>query len=135
MNFEWNADNEQDNISTSETIDVKYTEQDIREMREQGIPEDELPEIGIHKFQRSRFITSRSEQKIKISICLDADIIDFYKEQSEKPNAVDYQTQINNELRRAIVREKETSDKIVTLKMLENPKFLSSLAEKLKNAA
>jgi uncharacterized protein (DUF4415 family) len=115
-------------------MNVEYTEQDVREMREQGIPEDELPGVGVHKFQRSRFITDRRAQKIKISIYLDADILDFFKDLAAKPNAAPYQTQINNELR-AVMEKKQSSDEAVTLTMLENPKFLSSLAEKLKNAA
>ena len=121
--------------AASETMDVEYTEQDIQEMREQGVAEDELPEVGVHQFRRSKFITKRGDQKIKVSIYLDADLIDFYTEQAENSSAADLQTQINNELRRAIGREKEKPDEVVTLKMLENPKFLSSLAEKLKNAA
>ncbi len=63
--------------STSKTMDVEYTEQDIEQMREQGVPEDELPHIGVHKFRRSGFVTKRSDQKIKISIYLDADVLKF----------------------------------------------------------
>ncbi len=125
----------QEENSTSKTIDVEYTEQDIQDMREQGVPEDELPCVGVHKFGRSKFITKRSDQKIKVSIFLDADILDFLKELAAKPNAAPFQTQINNELRALMEKKQFTSDEVVTLTMLENPKFLSSLAEKLKNAA
>lgn len=125
----------QEKNSTSKTMNVEYTEQDVREMREKGIAEDELPGIGVHQFRRSRFITDRRDQKIKISIYLDADILDFFKELAAGPNAAPYQTQINNELRAVIEKKRQTSDEVVTLTMLENPKFLSSLAEKLKNAA
>lgn len=120
---------------TSKTMNVEYTEQDVREMREQGISEDELPGVGVHQFRRSRFITKRHDQKIKISIYLDADILDFFKELAAQPNAAPYQTQINNELRAVIEKKRQSPDEVVTLTMLENPKFLSSLAEKLKNAA
>lgn len=121
--------------STSETMNVEYTEQDIQEMREQGIPEDELPRVGVHKFRRSRFTANRSDQKIKISIYLDADVLDFFKEQAALPNSAPYQTQINNELRSVMKRKKQMPDEAVTLTMLENPKFIADLAEKLKNAA
>jgi uncharacterized protein (DUF4415 family) len=116
-------------------MDVEYTEQDIQEMRERGVAKDELPHSGIHKFRRSRFIVKRSDQKIKISIYLDADVLDFFKEQAAKLNSAPYQTQINNELRNAMERERQTPDEVVTLTMLENPQFLSSLAEKLKKVA
>lgn len=115
-------------------MDVEYTEQDVQEMREQGVPEDELPSVGLHQFRRSRFIAKRSEQKIKISIYLDADVLDFFKERAANPNSAPYQTQINNELR-AAMEGQQTQGEVVTLKMLENPAFLSTLAEKLKNAA
>ena len=125
----------QESDSTSKTMDVEYTEQDIQEMREQGVAEDDLPRIGLHKFRRSRFTVKRSDQKIKISIYLDADVLDFFKEQAAKPNSAPYQTQINNELRNAMERNRQTPDEVVTLTMFENPEFLSNLAEKLKNAA
>jgi len=116
-------------------MDVDYTEQDIEEMREQGIPEDELPRVGLHKFRRSKFTVKRSDQKIKISIYLDADVLDFFKEQSAKPNSAAYQTQINKELRAVMERKRPTEDEVVTVTMLENPEFLSTLAERLKKVA
>jgi len=116
-------------------MSVEYTEKDIQEMREQGVPEDELPTVGVHKFRRSSFVAKRSDQKIKISIYLDAEVLDFFKERAAEPNSAPYQTQINNELRAAMLREQQSQSEVVTLKMLENPKFLSTLAEKLKNAA
>jgi len=124
----------QEKNSTRKTMDVEYTEQDIQAMREQGVPEDELPRVGIHKFRRSRFTAKRSDQKIKISINLDADVLDFFKERAAEPNSAPYQTQINNELR-AVMEGRQTQGEVVTLKMLENSAFLSNLAEKLKNAA
>lgn len=127
----------QEKNSISKTMNVEYTEQDIQEMREQGVPEDELPRIGLHKFRRSRFTAKRNDQKIKISIYLDADILDFFKERAAKSNSAPYQTQINNELRAAMGRRERQppEEEFVTLTMLENPKFLSSLAEKLKKVA
>lgn len=115
-------------------MNAEYTEQDVQAMREQGVPEDELPTVGVHKFRRSRFTAKRSEQKIKISINLDADVLDFFKERAAESNSAPYQTQINNELR-AVMEGRQTQGEVVTLKMLENSAFLSNLAEKLKNAA
>ena len=116
-------------------MDVEYTEQDIQKMREQGVAEDELPHVGLHKFRRSRFAAKRSDQKIKISIYLDADVLDFFKEQAAQPNSAPYQTQINNELRNLMEYKRQTQNEFVTITMLENPEFLADLAEKLKNAA
>ena len=125
----------QENNLTSETMNVEYTEQDVQEMREQGITEDELPHVGLHKFRRSRFTAKRRDQKIKISIYLDADVLDFFKEQAAQPNSAPYQTQINNELRNVMEHRRQMQNEVVTTTMLENPEFLADLAEKLKNVA
>ncbi|MDQ3129679.1 MAG: BrnA antitoxin family protein [Acidobacteriota bacterium] len=126
----------QEKNSTSKTMRVEYTEQDIEEMREQPhVSEDELPQVGVHEFRRSKFVTKRSDQKIKVSLYLDADVLDFFNELAAQPDSATYQTHINNELRAAMKRGQSVQTDVVTLKMLENPKFLSALAEKLKNAA
>lgn len=127
--------NEQEKNSISKTIEVEYTEQDLQEMREQGVGEDELPSVGVHTFRRSKFTVKRNDQKIKVSIGLDADVLDFFKELAAQPNSASFEKQLNDELREAMERKQKTTDKFVTLKMLENPEFLSSLAEKLKDAA
>jgi uncharacterized protein (DUF4415 family) len=121
--------------STSKTLEVEYTEDDIQEMRDQGVSEEDLPSIGKHTFRRSRFITKRSEQKLKVTIMLDADILDFYKEQAAKAGNLPYQTQINRELRKAMEKSQHPKSQVVTMEMLENPAFLSDLAKKLKKVA
>jgi len=121
--------------STSETIEVEYTEQDIQKMREKGASEEDLPRVGLHKFRRSRFIAKRTEQKIKVTILLDADVLDFYKEQAAKAGNLPYQTQINRQLRKAMENARQPQSEVVTLGMLENPAFLSKLANKLKEVA
>lgn len=125
----------QETNSTAKSIEVEYTEQDIDEMRQKGVSEEDLPSVGKHIFRRSRFITKRSEQKLKVTIMLDADILDFYKEQAAKQGNLPYQTQINRELRKAMEKAKQPKSEVVTMEMLENPAFLSELASKLKEAA
>jgi hypothetical protein len=46
-----------------------------------------------------------------------------------------YQTQINQELRKAMENAKKPVSEVVTLEMLENPQFLANLAGKLKSVA
>ncbi len=121
--------------STSKSFEVDYTEADIQEMREKGVSEEDLPSVGKHTFRRSRFITKRSEQKIKVTIMLDADVLDFYKEQAAKAGNLPYQTQINRQLRKAMEKTQNPKSQVVTLEMLENPTFLAELALKLKKAA
>lgn len=125
----------QETNSTDKSFEVEYTEQDIDEMRQKGVSEEDLPSVGKHTFRRSRFITKRSEQKLKVTIMLDADILDFFKERAAEQGNLPYQTQINRELRKAMEKAKQPKSEVVTLEMLENPAFLSDLAKKLKKVA
>lgn len=119
----------------SKTIDIEYTEKDIDEMRKKGVSGDDLPSVGVHKFRRSRFFAKRSDQKIKVTMLIDADVLDFYKEQAAKPGSLPYQTEINRQLRKAMEKTKHPNSSVVTMEMLDNPKFLSKLANKLKKVA
>lgn len=122
------------NLETN-TFEVEYTKADIDELREEGYTEDELPRIGLHTFRRSRHITPRNEQKIKMTAYIDGDILDFFKERAKLPDSSPYQTQINQVLRQYVANEtNQAKDEVVTVSMLENPAFLSALAEKLKTA-
>jgi uncharacterized protein (DUF4415 family) len=125
----------QETNSTDKSFEVEYTEQDIDEMRQKGVSEEDLPSVGKHTFRRSRFITKRSEQKLKVTIMLDADVLDFFKERAAEQGNLPYQTQINRELRKAMEKAKQPKSEVVTLEMLENPAFLASLAKKLKKVA
>src|SRR5687767_16032619 len=125
----------QETNSTSKTLEVEYTEEDIQEMRKKGVSEEDLPKVGVHKFRRARHIVPRREQKLKVTIMLDADILDFYKAQAAKAGNLPYQTQINRELRKAMEKSQNPKSLVVTMEMLENPAFLSDLAKKLKKVA
>jgi uncharacterized protein (DUF4415 family) len=125
----------QEMSSTSKSFEFEYTEADVQEMRKKGVSEEDLPNIGKHAIRHSRFITKRSEQKLKVTILLDADIIDFYKEQAAKLGNLPYQTQINQELRKVMEIAKKPKSEVVTIEMLENPQFLANLARKLKLTA
>jgi uncharacterized protein (DUF4415 family) len=121
------------NLETN-TFEVEYTKEDIDELREEGYTDDELPKIGLHMFRRSKHITPRNEQKIKMTAYIDGDILDFFKERAKLPDASPYQTQINQVLRQYVANQTQAKDEVVTVSMLENPEFLSALAEKLKAA-
>ena len=42
--------------------------------------------------------------KVRVTICLDADVLEYFKERAALPNSAPYQTQINNELRAVMER-------------------------------
>jgi uncharacterized protein (DUF4415 family) len=72
--------------------------------------------------------------KSRVNIMLDADIIEFFKEQASAKGSLPYQTQINQALRQFVENAKEPKGEVITMKMLDNPAFISTLAEKLKAA-
>lgn len=89
------------------------------------------------KIQRPDFLNKFSkskETKNRITISLDADILDFFKERASQKGNPPYQTQINNELRKAMENLKQNRGEPITLDMLDNPSFIAVLAEKLKAA-
>ncbi len=77
---------------------------------------------------------SLKDCKSRVNIMLDADIVDFFKEQATNKGSLPYQTQINQALRQFVENAKEPNNEVVTMKMLDNPRFISVLAEKLKAA-
>ena len=72
--------------------------------------------------------------KSRITILLDADILEFFKQRATEIGNLPYQTQINNELRKAMENLSQPKHEVITMQMLDNPAFISVLAEKLKAA-
>lgn len=120
----------QETNSTEKVWELEYTEKDIEELRAKGIPEDELPRIGIHKFRRARHIKPDAKRKEKISINLDGDVLEYFRRNAEA-SSVPYQTRINQILRRAMESEKENSSLPDIENILNDEKFLKKLKEKL----
>jgi hypothetical protein len=80
----------QETNSTNKVFEVEYKESDVEELRKLGVAEEELPKVGIKKYRRSRFITTPAESKIKITMWLDGDILQHFKNRSELPNSAPY---------------------------------------------
>ena len=64
------------------------------------------------RIERRHFVkkgeTKLSDCKVRITINLDADILEYFKDRAAGPNAAPYQTQINNELRRLMKNGKKS---------------------------
>ncbi|MCA1589433.1 MAG: BrnA antitoxin family protein [Acidobacteria bacterium] len=69
--------------------------------------------------------------KVKITMYLDADILEYFKRRAEQPNAAPYQTQINNELR-GVLDSGSADTRNVKDDLLNNKKFLKALKKKLE---
>lgn len=68
--------------------------------------------------------------KVKITMYIDANILEYFKNRAEQPNAAPYQTQINSELRKVT---KNSSGKSTNIEgLLKNEKFLKALKKKLE---
>lgn len=82
-------------------------------------------------FKEKAGATNLRNCKIKVSMYLDADILEYFRKRAEQPNAAPYQTQINNELRK--VMENGSADTaIVERDILNDKKFLKALKKKLE---
>jgi uncharacterized protein (DUF4415 family) len=124
----------QETNSTDKVIEVEYSEKDIQELRELGVSEDELPKNGVKKYRRSRFVTTPSESKIKITMWIDGDVLEHFRQRSADSNAAPYQTQINAELRRIMERDLAISkiDGQKVEEIAKNKEFVRAVAEQLK---
>jgi uncharacterized protein (DUF4415 family) len=78
-----------------------------------GISEEQAVTPGRHVFRRGGFRerhpeftnSASTERKVRISICLDADVLAYFKQEAQSPGALPYQTRINAILREAMTRE------------------------------
>ncbi|MGD9561616.1 MAG: BrnA antitoxin family protein [Pyrinomonadaceae bacterium] len=91
---------------------------------------------GMKKLPRGSFrakpgATDPRNCKVKITTYLDADVLEYFKKRSERPNAAPYQTQINNELRK-VMENGSTDTKAVDRDILNDRKFLQALKKKLE---
>jgi uncharacterized protein (DUF4415 family) len=122
-------------------VEFEITEQEHKEMLAQGADPEYALKPGKYKGRRGGFLERHPEfkaevqqanllkkhAKVRVSIMLDDDIVDFFKAQSQSPNAAKYQTQINNVLRRFI--DGEVADQEALLK---NKNFIRQLAAEVK---
>lgn len=76
-----------------------------------------------------------NHSKVRITIALDKDVVDFFKTEAKKPGAFPYQTQINQALRQLMGNDSNSNSKqdIAFLKsqLLHDPLFLRELAKQV----
>lgn len=75
--------------------------------------------------------------KIRITIALDKDVVEFFKEQANETGALPYQTQINQALRAMLPNSSENSALYEKIKynLLHDKNFLISLRKIFKKAS
>lgn len=119
--------------TTDKNLTYTVTEEKYKEGLEKGWTDEDMPRPGTYTVRRAKHINKKAVQKQKVTINLDSDVLEFYKDRAAQKGTPPYQTQINNELRRAMENAaQKNEDEYVTVSMLENPEFLAALASKIK---
>ncbi len=127
----------QDISANGGEVVLEMTQEKHDEMRSRGIDEEVIPSVGKHIFRRRTRKINPAEAKIKTTVFIAADVLQHFRRRAEQPNAASFETQINQELRRAMERDLEdekNSLEAVAEKLLSNPNFLQAISEKLKAA-
>jgi len=70
-----------------------------------------------------------SNTKVKVTIYLDLDVLNYFRRRAAQPNAAPYQTQINNELR--AVMEKGAGHPYSAL--VNDQEFIAAVAERVRD--
>jgi len=124
-------------------IVVDVTEAEYQADLARGLREDEVLNPGRHKFKRGGFLTRHSltpdqvaaSVKVRISINLDLDVLNYFKHRAAQPNAAPYQTQINNTLREVMERENNADPSPLsshTRALLADQHFIEAIAKRVK---
>jgi len=129
------------NNKKSKDVVIDVTEKDYQQSRDKGVKEDSLLKPGSHKFVRGASPLARAgllpatpPKKVRISILLDEDILEHFKQRAAPSNALPYQTQINNELRAVMMADRgvtlEVEDESTALHT--DPAFIKAVAKSVK---
>jgi uncharacterized protein (DUF4415 family) len=92
---------------------------------------DKMKRLPRGSFKAKPNATKLENCKVKISLYVDGDVLEYFKKRAEQPNAAPYQTQINNELRRVMQNDSRETASIEN-DILNNEEFLRALKEKLE---
>jgi uncharacterized protein (DUF4415 family) len=125
-------------------IIVEVTEEEYRRELAAGLHEDEVLKPGRHKFKRGGFIArhgikpdqTASQVKVRVSIDLDLDVLNYFKQRAAGPNAVPYQIQVNDTLREAMEKDLAsgaTSFVPQTEALLADRRFIEAVAKQVKS--
>lgn len=79
-------------------------------------------------FLASPGATEAKNTKVRISILVDLDVVNFFKQKAEKPGALAYQTQINQTLRSAMEGTQSVDAKILA----QDDKFIRAVAKRVQ---
>ena len=106
-------------------------EEEVLVEEEMDFQLDKMKRLPRGSFKAKPNATNLENCKVKISLYIDGDILEYFRKRAESPNSAPYQTQINNELRR--IMEADTNGKAkLEPSILEDTEFLRALKDKLE---
>lgn len=131
--------------NTKQRVVVEVTPEMVQADLNRGLQEDEILAQGRHVFRRGNFLrrhttsntTGITTPKVRISINLDSDILEYFKQRASDPDAAPYQTQINNALRTFLHSEQNTQAAASSLpstliqSLLADPQFIDAVARRV----
>lgn len=124
-------------IEKPKEVILEVTQEEYDEAMAKGWTDDDILKPGKHIFRRRTRKINPADAKIKTTVFIAADVLQHFRRRAEQSDAVSFEAQINQELRRAMERDLEdekNSLEAVAEKLLSNPNFLQALSEKLKAA-
>ncbi len=111
---------------------LEVTQEKYDQAMKKGWTEDDILPVGKHHFRRvlPHRVIKPKDAKVKISLYLDGDILEYFRQRAAPPHAAPYQTQINNELRKIMENDSKENASLEN-DILNNESFLRALKEKL----
>jgi hypothetical protein len=119
---------------------LQVTAEDYESSRAKGVPDELNLSPGRHVFTRGRFDLPKGAfdskiVKVRITINVDSDVLNHFKERAKQPDAAPYQTQINNALRRAMDAELTGSNvpaAATVERLVQDKGFIKAVAKEVR---
>ncbi len=125
---------------TDKDLILEITQKEYDEAMKKGWTDDDIQKPGKHRYRRTTRVAKAEDVaalniKVQVTLRVDLDVLEHFKNRATPANAAPYQTQINAELRK--IMEKDLSDEAVEIKesidtLTTNKEFIRAVAEQLK---
>ena len=117
-------------------IEIEIREEDYEQSLKEGATPDDAMMPGKHRFHRFKDshpdVNFEESAKVKVTMWLDVDVVEYFTRRAKDQNAAPYQTQINNELRCLMKSDAGIQpDQADFGRLLTNPQFLDAVAERV----
>lgn len=113
---------------------LEVTQEDYEGMKAEGVDDESLLKPGKYKLRRRTKIATKedlhpSNIKVEFQMKLDLDVLNFFQEKAGDKEIKSLQKILNRKLRKLMENEKLKTE------MLNDKKFIKTLAEEIKKAA